>query len=123
MHLLGQGQKAEEPEQSIEEEEIDEYSDSENERNDEYESKAEKSLVSDSSIMGGKINEISMKSKVTMLKHACPAYEYPFIKTEWTKQELRNFHRPEACLRGKKWKIRVRLFVNRKISTLSMKFY
>ena len=90
------------PEASESEDYPDDYSDSEYDKNDEFESKAEKSLISDSSLLMDKAYENSIKSKVTMLKHACPAYEFPFIKTEWTKQELRNFHRPEIFLRGKK---------------------
>ena len=74
---------------------------------DDYESKPDKSMMSDSSILEAKHREQSMRAKITMLKHAAPAYEYPFLKTEWTKLELRNFHRPDLILSGKKWKVKL----------------
>ena len=74
---------------------------------DDYESKPDKSMMSDSSILEAKHKEQSMRAKITMLKHAASAYEYPFLKTEWTKLELRNFHRPEVVLSGKKWKVKL----------------
>ena len=100
-----------EPEMSVSEDDAEDYSDDDFDRNDEFESKADKSMLSDSSHMMDKNHEMSIKSKVTMLKHACAAYEYPFIKTEWTKQELRSFHRPEIYLGGKKWKLRISKYV------------
>ncbi|OMJ72784.1 hypothetical protein SteCoe_28703 [Stentor coeruleus] len=100
----------EEPEESESNDEENDDMDEGDERDDEFESKFDKSILSESSIVGAKMNEASMRSKVTMLKHACPAYDYPFIKTEWGKQELRNFHRPEIYLRGKKWKVRLPKF-------------
>lgn len=95
--------KVKEPEAS----ESSSGSDDMDQYDDEFESKVDKSVFSDSSILGAKHAEQSMRSKVTMLKHAAPAYDYPFFKTEWTKQELRNFHRPDVYLRGKKWKVKL----------------
>jgi len=34
-------------------------------------------------------------SQYTTLKHAQPAYDYPFTKTDWNDSELRDFHRPD----------------------------
>jgi hypothetical protein len=79
----------------------------ENDQLNDFESKTGKSTLQELPIIEDKYIETSMKARVTILKHAMPAYEYPLLKTEWTPLELRNFHRPEVILTGQKWKVKL----------------
>jgi hypothetical protein len=84
------------------------------------ESKAAKSMISEASSRTGTLVSTNMPdplgrfstTRITMLKHAQPSYDYPFLKTDWIEYELRNLHKPDLTVilkfegSPKKWRVR-----------------